>query len=505
MDNKTKQKLDELKELLYEVNDLQMVLYLLDWDQSTYMPPNGSEAHEHQMATVQKIAHEKLTNPRIGKLLAALQPYASTLRHDDDVAALLRIAQRDYNRAVKIPTPYASEMAHLDAKSYNAWTKARETDNFAAVQPLLEKKLEMCQRLADFLPGHAHVADPWIAEYDYGMTVATIRPIFEDLRQWLTSLVRAIMSKPEIDNSFLHRHYPAQTQLEFTEKAVRSYGYDFQRGRQDLTHHPFMTKFSLGDIRITTRVFEHDGVSALFSSLHEAGHALYEQGINRAYEGSPLANGTSSGVHESQSRLWENLVGRSRAFWHHFYPQFQATFPSQLGDISAEQFYRGINKVDRSLIRVEADEVTYNLHVIIRFELELDMLEGKLAISDLPKAWRERYGDYLGIVPEDDKDGCLQDVHWFSGSIGGAFQGYTLGNIMASQFFDAALKAHPDIPEQIAQGKFDTLRHWLQNNIYQHGAKFSTAELLERVTGGPLSLTPYKRYIETKYGELYNL
>lgn len=505
MDNITELNLDELKERLYEINDLQMILFLLDWDQSTYMPPRGGAAREHQMATLQQIAHEKFTDKRIGELLMALSPYAQTLSYDDDTASLLRITQRNYDRAVKIPAKYASELAHLNAKSYNAWTIARAEDNFGAIQPLLEKKLEMSRKLADFLPNHKHVADPWIAESDFGMTVTTIRPIFDDLRRWLTALVRDITNKPEVDNSFLYRHYPAQAQLAFTEKAVHNYGYDFSRGRQDLTHHPFMTKFSLGDIRITTRVFERDGASALFSSLHEAGHAMYEQGINQKFEGSPLAHGTSSGVHESQSRLWENIVGRSRGFWQHFYPQFQATFPSQLQDVSLDQFYRGINKVERSLIRVEADEVTYNLHVIIRFELELEMLEGKLAIADLPKAWRERYGDYLGIIPEDDKDGCMQDVHWFSGAIGGAFQGYTLGNIMASQFYEAALQAHPEIPDEIAKGKFSTLLHWLQKNIYQHGAKYTTAELLQRVTGGPLSLEPYKRYIETKYSELYGL
>ncbi|MFN8442464.1 MAG: carboxypeptidase M32, partial [Caldilineaceae bacterium] len=440
-----------------------------------------------------------------GDLLSALRSYADQLPYDHDEAALIRVTQREYDRAVKVPVKYAAEMASLNARSYNAWTKARASDNFAAVQPLLEKKLEMCQQLSQFLTGYEHPADPWIAEFDYGMTVATIRPLFFELRQWLTPLVRAITSKPEVENGFLRRYYSPEKQLAFSENAVRAYGYDFGRGRQDLTHHPFMTKFSLNDVRITTRVFEHDGVSALFSSLHEAGHALYEQGINLAYEGTPLAIGTSAGVHESQSRLWENLIGRSHAFWQHFYPQFQNTFPEQTQNVSLDEFYRGVNKVDRSLIRVEADEVTYNLHVIIRFELELEMLEGKLAIADLPQAWRQRYGEYLGIIPEDDKDGCLQDVHWFSGSIGGSFQGYTLGNIMAAQFYEAALKAHPEIPSQIAQGKFDTLLHWLQQNIYQHGSKFTTAELLERVTGGPLSLEPYKRYIENKYSALYGL
>lgn len=264
-----------------------------------------------------------------------------------------------------------------------------------------------------------------------------------------------------------------------------------------------MTKFSLGDVRITTRVKETDLSEALFSTLHEAGHAMYEQGIRFDLEGTPLAGGTSAGVHESQSRLWENLVGRSRPFWQHYYPQLQAQFSNQLGAVSLDEFYGAINKVQRSLIRTDADEVTYNLHVMIRFDLELALLEGSLAIKDLPEAWHGRYQSDLGLRAPDNRDGVLQDVHWYAGTIGGSFQGYTLGNIMSALFYDQAIQQHPAIPDEIGQGQFATLHNWLRDNIYQHGSKFTANELIERVTGGPLTITPYINYLKQKFGELY--
>jgi carboxypeptidase Taq len=301
----------------------------------------------------------------------------------------------------------------------------------------------------------------------------------------------------------LRQHFPEAHQLAFSHQVIAQLGYDLQRGRQDKTLHPFMTKFSLGDVRITTRVYEDHLAQALFSSIHETGHAMYEQGISPEFEATPLANGTSAGVHESQSRLWENLVGRSREFWQFFYPQLQAVFSTQLQDVSLETFYRAINKVERSLIRTDADEVTYNLHVAIRFDLELQMLEGKLAVRDLPQAWNERYRTDLSIAPSSDSEGVMQDVHWYTGSIGGMFQGYTLGNLMSAQFFAAALQAYPEIPTQIQQGNFQTLLNWLQTNIYQHGCKYTPVELIQKATGKPLSIEPFISYISQKYGEIY--
>jgi carboxypeptidase Taq len=266
-----------------------------------------------------------------------------------------------------------------------------------------------------------------------------------------------------------------------------------------------MTKFSLGDIRITTRVQEDYLGETFFSNVHEAGHAMYELGINRAYEGTPLGSGTSAGVHESQSRTWENMVGRSREFWEYFYPRLQAAFPEQLKGVSLDTFYRAVNKVERSLIRTDADEVTYNLHVMLRFDFELQLLEGTLSIRDLPEAWNERYENDLGIVPPDDKDGVLQDVHWYAGVIGGSFQGYTLGNVLGAQFFASALKAHPGIPDEMKQGQFGTLHGWLTENVYRHGRKYTAPELVLRATGSPITIDPYIAYLKKKYGELYKL
>ena len=342
------------------------------------------------------------------------------------------------------------------------------------MQPFLEKTLDLSRRYADFFPGYQHLADPHISVSDYGMSVATIQPLFEELRQELVPMVQAIGEQEPIEDRCLHLGFPAEQQMAFGEHVIRRLGYDFDRGRQDLTLHPFMITFSLGDVRITTRVDENRLDEGLFSTMHECGHALYEQGIDMVYDGTPLASGTSSTVHESQSRLWENIVGRSRGFWRHFYPELQAAFPSQLGSVALEEFYRAINKVERSLIRTDADEITYNLHVIVRFGLELDLLDGKLSIADLPEAWHARYQENLGISAPSDVNGVLQDVHWYDGFIGGAFQGYTLGNVLASQFYEAALEAHPEIPGQIEAGQFNTLHAWLCENIYRHGRKYTT-------------------------------
>jgi carboxypeptidase Taq len=294
-------------------------------------------------------------------------------------------------------------------------------------------------------------------------------------------------------------------QIAFGTKLVTAYGYDFDRGRQDMSPHPFMTSFSIGDVRITTRIKENDLREALFSTLHEAGHGMYEQGIDPAFEGLPLADGTSSGVHESQSRLWENIVGRSRGFWKHYYPELQSVFESQLGGVDLDMFYRAINKVERSLIRTDADELTYNLHVMIRFDLERALLEGELKVQDLPDAWNARYKQDLGLAPPDDSDGVLQDVHWYAGRVGGMFQGYTIGNVLSALFYHAALKEHPSIPDELSRGKFETLHSWMCENIYQHGKKYTANELVERITGESMNVTPYLMYLRSKFGEIYNL
>jgi carboxypeptidase Taq len=496
--------LQELKARLAEIDDLHGASALLHWDQATYMPPAGAEARGRQLATLNRLAHEKFIDDAIGKLLDELQPWENAQPFDDDDASLVRVTRRSWEKAVKVPAEFEARLSDHLAVAYQAWTEARPADNWKSVEGIFEKTLDLSRELANFFPGYEHIADPLIDFSDEGMKASTTKVLFAQLREQLVPLVEAIADKPQPNVEKLRGTFPEAEQMRFAEEIIKQFGYDFSRGRQDKTHHPFMTKFSLGDVRITTRCDENDVQELLFSTLHEAGHALYEQGIAQSYESTPLANGTSSGVHESQSRLWENLVGRSRGFWQHYFSQLQSTFPA-LQDVSLEDWYRAINRVQRSLIRTDADEVTYNLHVMIRFDLELALLEGSLAVRDLPEAWRERYRSDLGIAPPDDKDGVLQDVHWFSGTVGGAFQGYTIGNILSAQFFHNATQAHPEIPTQIEQGQFGTLHAWLRDNIYRHGSKYTAPELIERVTGGPLTIEPYMEYLRRKYGELYAL
>ncbi|MCG8348136.1 MAG: carboxypeptidase M32 [Chloroflexales bacterium] len=498
-------KLQELKTRLAEINDLHAANGVLTWDQTIYMPPDGAAARGRQIATLAHIAHEKFIDPAVGHLLDDLRPHEESLPYDSADASLIRIARHDYERAIRVPPQFMAQIFAHTAESYEVWSRARPDNDFAAVQPYLEKTVELSRELANFSPGYDHIADPLIDMSDYGMKAADVRTLFAELRKQQVPIVRAIVAQEAADDSCLHQFYPEDKQLSFGAEVIKRFGYDFRRGRQDKSPHPYMINFSISDVRITTRVKERNLGEGLFSSLHEAGHALYEQGVRRDFEGLPLASGTSAGVHESQSRLWENQIGRSKGFWQHFYPKLQAVFPEQLGNVSVETFYRAINKVQRSLIRTDADEVTYNLHVMMRFDFELDLLEGRLAVRDLPEVWRERFKTDMGIAPPDDRDGVLQDVHWYSGIIGGAFQGYTLGNILSAQIFDAALRVHPNLPDEIAQGEFSTLRTWLIDNIHQYGRMFTAPELIERATGSPMHIGPYINYLYTKYGELYTL
>jgi carboxypeptidase Taq len=497
--------LDELKNRLMEVYDLEHIGAVLAWDEATYMPPGGAATRGRQNALIARIAHEKSIDPEIGRLLDALHTYEESLPFDSDDASLIRVARREYERAIKVPPQFVAEIYGHISKIYNAWVAARPANDFKSLVPLLEKGVDLSRTFADYFPGYEHIADPLIDLADYGMKATTLRGLFAQLRRELVPIVQAITSQPPADDSSLKQFFPQADQIAFGEEVIKQLGFDFKHGRQDLTPHPFTTEFSVADIRITTRVNEHDWVDCFYSTVHEAGHGMYEQGIRPELEGTPLARGTSAGVHESQSRTWENLVGRSREFWEYFYPSLQARFPSQLENISVDTFYRAVNKVQRSLIRTDADEVTYNLHVMIRFDIELALLEGSLLVRDLADYWNGRYNADMGIVAPDDRDGVMQDVHWFSGLVGGSFQGYTLGNIMSAAFYNQALKAHPEIPTEMAKGKFNTLHSWLIENIYQHGSKFTANELIERVTGGPLSISPYIEYLKTKYGEIYKL
>ncbi len=497
--------LAELKARLLEISDLAGTAAILSWDQSTYMPSGGAAARGRQSALMSRLLHERRTDPQLGRLIEQLTPQAASLPPDSDDAALIRVTARDFAKAVRVPTSFVERQSAHSSASYDAWTRARQNNDFASMRPFLERTLDLSCEYAEFFAPYQHVIDPLIDDADEGMTCASVRALLAELRAELLPLVRAICNQPPADDSCLHGAFAEGPQLDFGLGIATAYGYDLNRGRLDRTHHPFCTRFSGGDVRITTRVYPDDVTQALFSTLHEAGHGLYEQGVAPALDGTPLGSGTSAGVHESQSRLWENVVGRSLGLWGHFYPKLRATFPERLGNVPLETFYRAINKVERSLIRTEADEVTYNLHIILRFDLELELLERRLAVKDLPEAWRARYRSDLGVSPPDDRDGCLQDVHWYNGLIGGGFQGYTIGNVLSAQFHAAALRAHPEIAGEIGEGRFGTLKDWLDRNLYRLGRKFKADEIVRRATGDPMTIRPYMDYLRHKYGELYDL
>jgi len=499
------EKLRRLREILREVYALRRSAALLWWDQATKMPPGGAAGRGEQLATLGRLAHERFTSEEVGELLEALAPVAKEMPYDSDEAALIRVTKRLYERETRKPAEFVARLARHTSESYAVWRRARPENDFVAVAPYLERSLELGRELAGFYE-HEHIADPLIAESDYGMNTKRVRKLFSELREALVPLVAEITEKPPVDDSCLLKELPAQEQLAFAAEMVSHFGYDFSSGRQDLTAHPFAVKVSTPqDVRITTRIRPGDLRDPLFSTLHEAGHGMYEQGIDQNLAWTPLDRGASAGLHESQSRLWENVVGRSRECWEHFLPRLKERFPGHFDGVSLEEFHRAINKVERSLIRTDADEVTYNLHVILRFDFEVAMLEGDLEVRDLPEAWRGRMREDLGIEPPDDRDGVLQDAHWYDGIVGGKFQGYSLGNIMGAQLYAAALEAHPEVPEEISRGNFGTLHGWLKENVYRHGSKYTSEEILEHATGSGITTEPYLEYLRGKYTEIYDL
>jgi carboxypeptidase Taq len=499
------QTLVELKRRLREISDLNAASDVLNWDQATYMPEGGARARGRQRAMLNRLAHERAVEPALGRLIDGLTRYVENLPYDSDDASLIRVARRDFQKNIKIPSDHVERATAHFSTSYDAWTRARPGDDFATMVPYVERTLDLSREYSSYFAPYKHVADPHIDDADEGMTAASVSGLFGELKLQLVPMVRAICEQPAADDASLRQAFPKSAQLDFGLHVAECLGYDLNRGRLDLTHHPFCTRLSAGDVRITTRIDQNNLGDALFSTLHEAGHAMYEQGISEELDGTPLGQGVSAGVHESQSRLWENVVGRSRGFWEHFYPLLQRTFAEQLSSVPVAVFHRAINKVTRSLVRTDADELTYNLHIMLRFDLELKMLEGQLRVRDLPEAWHAAMQADLGISPSNDRDGCLQDAHWYSGYIGGRFQSYAIGNILSAQFYAAALKAHPDIPHEIAKGESGTLRTWLRDNLYRHGSKFVPNDLATRATGAAMQMTPYFDYLREKYGALYRL
>ncbi|HMA34439.1 MAG TPA: carboxypeptidase M32 [Chloroflexia bacterium] len=499
------EQMQQLREILGEVSDLGRAAAVLGWDQETYMPRGGVRARAEQLATLRRLAHTRFTSAEVGRLLDALAAETAALDPASDDASLIRVTRRDYDHSCKLSPELVAEISRATSLARPAWIDARAQSDFALFAPYLEKNVALNQRVAEALGYTSHPYDALLDRSEPDMTAAQLRTLFDELKAAIVPLVRAIAAQGAvIDDSCLYRGYDEQQQLALGLQVVQQYGFDMERGREDLTTHPFCTSFAPGDVRITTRVSRDFLPMALFGTMHESGHGMYEQGVNPAFDRTPLCRGASPGVHESQSRLWENLVGRSRPFWQHWYGKLQAAFPAQLQDVDGATFYRAVNKVSPSPIRVEADEVTYNLHILLRFELEMALLEGQLKVADLPAAWNARMQEYLGITPPNDAQGVLQDIHWSGVGFGG-FPGYTLGNIIGAQLFAQVHAAIPDLDSQIAAGEFAGLLGWLRTNLYQHGRKFTANELLQRITGGPLSTAPWISYVRQKFGDLYGL
>lgn len=495
-------RLVDLRERLGRVMDLRAAANVLEWDQETYMPDGAAEARAAQIATVRSLAHEHFTTDEIGRLLEDLEPEVEELDPISTEAALVRIVRRDYDKARKLPTSLVARFAEAVSRAKQAWKRARAEDDFPHFEPHLRSLIDLNVEKAEALGYEEHIYDALLDEYEPGMKTALVKQIFDDLRQDLVPIVEEIAGRPQVDDRILHQNFDPDLQWNFGMEILKDFRYDFTRGRQDLSAHPFTTSFSISDVRITTRITPDFLPSALFGTMHEAGHALYEQGIDPELERTPLADGASLGIHESQSRLWENLVGRSRPFWQRYYPRLQSIFPKQLGAVPLDAFYRAINKVEPGFIRVEADEVTYNLHIMLRFELEMELIERRLDTSDLPAVWRQRMQEYLGIQPRNDADGVLQDIHWSLGAFG-YFPTYALGNLMSTQIFEQAGRDLGDLDEAIAEGNFGELLAWLREHIHRYGRKLDALDLLERATGQGLSASSWLAYVRRKYDQIY--
>ena len=479
---------------------------VLSWDHQTYMPPKGGALRGEQMAFLASLAHQKFTDPKVGELLAAVEGSELVQSPEADAAANVRELRRAYDRATKIPQALVEELARVTTQAQQVWEQAKKKNDYASFRPLLEQIVQLKRQEADAVGYKHHRYDALIEEYEPGTTVAELKTLFAGLTAELSPLVKKIVAAPkQPDKSVLEREFPIDRQKVFAEAAAVAIGFDFSAGRLDTTAHPFCSGFGPGDCRITTRYNPKFFNESFFGVLHETGHAMYEQGLPAEHFGTPLGVACSFGIHESQSRLWENQVGRGRPFWEHFYPRLRQTFPAALADVSLDTFYFAINDVKPSLIRVEADEATYNLHIALRFELELALLSGDLTTADLPGAWAERFEALFGLKIPDDARGCLQDIHWSFGGIG-YFPTYTLGNLYAAQLMDAARRELGSaLEDDFRRGEFGRLKGWLGAHIHCHGQRFRAGELCRRATGAPLSAKPFLSYLSEKFGTLYGV
>ena len=483
---------------------LESIHYTLEWDERTYMPSGGREYRAKQITHLAGMIHQRRTSQELGSWLADLleTPFADD-RHSD-AGATVHCMQRDYQRACKLPQKLVESLSHATVVGQQKWEDARKEDDFDAFRPALETIISLKQEAARLMDP-VRPYDALLDEYEHDASTEELTSVFKDLRAELVTLVKAISdsdTQPNVD--ILRRSFPVDDQRRFGQRAAAAIGFDFEAGRLDETSHPFCTSLGPSDCRILTRYDEHWFPGSLYGTLHEAGHGIYDQGLRSDQFGLPPGTYVSLGIHESQSRMWENMVGRSRAFCEYFYPDLQATFPGALSDVSLDEFHFAINSVKPSLIRVEADEVTYNLHIIIRFELEQALISGELSTRDLPEAWNLKYSEYLGITSPNQADGVLQDVHWSAGLFG-YFPTYTLGNIYAAQLFEAAEHELGDLSNMFRKGDFAPLKKWLYKNVHYHGRCYSPKELVENASGSAITSAPLVRYLKRKFGALYAL
>jgi len=501
-------RLDELRGRLGEISDLGRARALLAWDERTHMPPAGIEPRAEQLATLARVRHERLISDELGRLIDAAASVLNSQPYDSDEASLVRVARRGWEKARRVPADLRAEMTRVSSLAEHAWEEARANSDFAAFLPHLERTVELRRRYADCFDGFEgfeHEYDPLLDDYEPGMTTVEMAAVLGDLRDGIRPLISAIAeSGVAVDDSCLYGGYPLTAQEALARELVAGLPLQENAWRLDTTVHPFATAISPADLRITTRFDPNYIGTSVWSVLHEAGHAMYENGVPRPLWRSPLASPSSLGFHESQSRLWENWVGRSRPYLEHLMPRLSELFPERLAGIDADTIYRAANKVEPSLIRVEADQVTYNLHIILRFELELEIFGGRIELRDLPEAWNARMRDYLGVEVPDDANGVLQDVHW-AGGVFGYFPTYALGNVIAGQLWDRLTSELPDLEERIGRGELTALRDWLRDNLHRHGNKFMPKELIERVVGGSIDVQPYLGQLRERAAEIYGV
>jgi carboxypeptidase Taq len=487
-----------LRERLAEISDLERMFFLAAWDQRVMMPTLGGPARAEAIATLGGIAHEKLVDDDIGRLLEKLRPLEESLEYDSDDASLIRVTRRDWEKARRVPTELRAELLRAGAQGHQVWVDARANNDFAAFLPTLERNLELKKRYSECFEWDDSPYTPLLDDFEPFMKTTEVEEVFDTIRPVLAELVR---QAPEIEASFLDVSYPADLQREFAERVVETVAFRNGSWRLDPTAHPFCTSFSPNDVRLTTR-YHPTGFKSFWSTMHEAGHGLYAHGYPPSLARTPLASSPSYGLNESQSRTWENLVARSRPFWSYWYEPLQDTFPDQLANVDIDAFVAAINRAEPGLIRVEADETTYSLHIILRFDLERRLLEETLAPKDVPEAWSEGMRELLGVDVPDDARGVLQDVHWSSGGIG-YFSTYALGNVISLQIWAVVREAIPDLDAQMEAGELEGLSTWLTENLYSLGRKYTPKETIERLTGtAAIDPQPYLAYLREKVSAL---